>query len=380
MPRREGSRRRAAAKVPDLMTAATESAGTSTGPVVASATIRFSFPDADRRLSAVRLVQDVRIPDELLGFTWAAGAWGLTIDQPPVDRMEYKLELEHPDGRRESITDPSNLNSAPGAFGDKSVLELPGYKSPWWLARSAPAGRSRPLEIPTRSMRGGVNGRLWSPAGVESDRPLPLLVVHDGPEYDDLSQLTTYLSVLVDEARIPPMRAALLAPGPRDDSYSADGAYTRALCLAVLPYLRNTVATTRTIGMGASLGALAMLHAHRGHARSFDALFLQSGSFFHARHDAHELRFSHYPRVVRAVDTVLRSSGHRDPVPVVLTCGVIEENIENNRIMARALAAQGYDVALHEVRDVHNYVAWRDAFDPHLTGLLRGDEPCATPR
>jgi hypothetical protein len=23
-----------------------------------------------------------------------------------------------------------------------------------------------------------------------------------------------------------------------------------------------------------------------------------------------------------------------------------------------------------ELPDVHNYVAWRDAFDPHLTGLL----------
>ena len=148
----------------------------------------------------------------------------------------------------------------------------------------------------------------------------------------------------------------------------------------MLPHLKKTVATTRTIGMGASLGALAMLHAHRGHAGSFDALFLQSGSFFHARHDAHERRFGHYDRVERAVDTVLRAKGHRDPVPVVLTCGVIEENVENNRIMARALAAQGYDVALHEVRDVHNYVAWRDAFDPQLTGLLRGDLPCDTSR
>jgi hypothetical protein len=27
---------------------------------------------------------------------------------------------------------------------------------------------------------------------------------------------------------------------------------------------------------------------------------------------------------------------------------------------------------LHEVRDAHNYVAWRDALDPHLTGLLLG--------
>jgi enterochelin esterase family protein len=55
----------------------------------------------------------------------------------------------------------------------------------------------------------------------------------------------------------------------------------------------------------------------------------------------------------------------------VLTCGRIEENLENNRVMARALAAQRYDVALHEVPDVHNYTAWRDAFHPYLTRLLR---------
>jgi enterochelin esterase family protein len=54
-----------------------------------------------------------------------------------------------------------------------------------------------------------------------------------------------------------------------------------------------------------------------------------------------------------------------------MTCGTIEENLANNRIMARALAAQGYDASLHEVRDVHNYTAWRDAFDPWLTELLQ---------
>jgi enterochelin esterase-like enzyme len=354
-------------------------ATSATGPVVDGDAIRFRFPDVDRALSALRLVQDVRIPSDLLDFAWAGGAWALRIDRPPVDRMEYKLELAHKDGGHESITDPGNPTTAPGAFGDKSVLELPGYQRPSWLDSPAPAGRSRPLEIPTRSVRGGVQGRLWSPPGVETDQPLPLLVVHDGPEYDELAQLTTYLSVLIAQRRIPPLRAALLAPGPRDDWYSANGAYTRALCLAVLPHLKKAVATTRTIGMGASLGALAMLHAHRGHAGVFDALFLQSGSFFHARHDAHERRFSHYDRVVRSIDTMLRANGHRDPVPVVLTCGVIEENVENNRIMARALTAQGYDVALHEVRDVHNYVAWRDAFDPHLSGLMRGEVQCSTP-
>jgi enterochelin esterase family protein len=382
MPRGRASPTREpdAADGPRLMTADPAPATPATGPIVERDTIRFTFPDAGRELSAVRLMQDVRIPAEQLDFTWKAGLWSLRIDRPPVDRLEYTIELVHPGGDHESITDPGNPVLAPGAFGSKSVLELPGYTAPWWLDRPASPGRSRVLEIATRSVKGGVHGRLWSPPGVETDEPLPLLVVHDGPEYDELAQLTTYLSVLIGEGQIPPLRAALLAPGPRDDWYSADGAYTRALCLAVLPQLRKTVATSRTIGMGASLGALAILHAHRGHAGAFDALFLQSGSFFHQRHDAHERRrFSHYDRVVRAVDTMLRARGHRDPVPAVLTCGVIEENVENNRIMARALAAQGYDVALHEVRDVHNYVAWRDAFDPHLSGLLRGEVPCATP-
>ena len=54
-------------------------------------------------------------------------------------------------------------------------------------------------------------------------------------------------------------------------------------------------------------------------------------------------------------------------MPVVLTCGAAEENIHNNRLMARTLAAQGYPASLHEVPDMHNYTAWRDAFEPHLT-------------
>jgi hypothetical protein len=39
--------------------------------------------------------------------------------------------------------------------------------------------------------------------------------------------------------------------------------------------------------------------------------------------------------------------------------------------MARALAAQGHRVALHEGADLHNFTAWRDVLHPHLTALLR---------
>ena len=40
------------------------------------------------------------------------------------------------------------------------------------------------------------------------------------------------------------------------------------------------------------------------------------------------------------------------------------------RSWRRRSPAQGYDVELHEVPDMHNYTGWRDALDPHLTGLL----------
>ena len=59
------------------------------------------------------------------------------------------------------------------------------------------------------------------------------------------------------------------------------------------------------------------------------------------------------------------------PLPVGMTCGTIEENLANNQAMAAALGRLGYPVEFTEVRDVHNYTAWRDAFDPRLVELIR---------
>ena len=51
-----------------------------------------------------------------------------------------------------------------------------------------------------------------------------------------------------------------------------------------------------------------------------------------------------------------------EPVPTTLTCGELEENLSNNRDMANTLHDQGYRVGFVELPDVHNYVAWREAF------------------
>jgi enterochelin esterase family protein len=338
--------------------------------MAAPESMTFTFTDPERRLAAVRLWQEVRIPADRLGLDCADGVWTVTLPRPAVDRMEYLFELSHPDGGRETVLDPDNPERVGGAFGDHSVREFAGYHPPAWLGGDAPDGSRQPLHIEAPLVGGAITGELWTPSGLAADTPAPVLIAHDGPEYDYLAALTRYVAASVLTGAIPPTRVALLAPGHRDDWYSASGAYALSLVEQAIPYLRAGAPTTAVIGMGASLGALEMFVAHRNAPRAFAGLLLQSGSFFQRRYDDQESGFPGYERIVRTVSGILDSVGARDPIPVAMTCGGIEENINNNRLMARALAGQGYDVALHEVRDVHNYTAWRDCFDPHLTNLI----------
>lgn len=208
---------------------------------------------------------------------------------------------------------------------------------------------------------------IWSPG----EGRLPLLLVHDGPEYDELAGLTRYAGAMIHSGTTPPFRVALLPPGDRDEWYSASAAYARALTTRILPALRDQIEVAgRPAGIGASLGALAMLQAQRSWPGTFTGLFLQSGSFFVPRFDRHESGFQRYSRIVRFTRTVLRATTSADPVAATMTCGTEEENVHNNRLIATALAAQGYAVTLHELPDLHNYTGWRDAFDPYLTRLL----------
>jgi enterochelin esterase-like enzyme len=327
--------------------------------------------DPDARYSAVRLCSDLPLPEGARAYARLNGEWRLELPPPPVARLEYQLEVVHRGGGTERLCDPGNPHRAPGAFGEKSVLLFPGYAPPGWLAGEGVPGHRHELAVRGRGLGGTIAIGLWSPEDADPSQPLPLLVAHDGPEYDELAALTRFVAVAIRTGDLPRHRVALLAPGERDEWYSASARYADAVVYDVLPAIRAAVSVRGVpAGMGTSLGALAMLHVQRRHPRALGALFLQSGSFFMPRFDADEARFSRYKRVVRFVSRTLRDGAHPNPVPVTLTCGSAEENVHNNRVMAHALSAQGYPAALHEVPDMHNYTAWRDAFEPHLTGLL----------
>lgn len=346
------------------------------GPQVTASDVTFRLPDEDEALAMVELNQDVQRPRLGPPFAFDANRkiWSLRFPRPNADRMEYGLHLVHRDGSDEWIPDPANERRASGPFGERSVVEWPEYVAPAWVDRDAPAGSLVEADIPSRTLRAGLKTILWTAPGHAGDEPLPLLVAHDGPEYAQLSALIKLLEVGVHEDRIPALRAALLAPVHRDQAYSASAAYSRALAYEILPEVYRRAPTphgrSMRVGMGASLGALALLHLHRTSPSAFGALFLQSGSFFRMRFDKQESGFVRFRRISRFMGSVLTADGWPHPIPITMTCGTAEENLANNHATRDALARQGYDVVLHENRDAHNWIGWRDAFDPYLLDML----------
>jgi enterochelin esterase-like enzyme len=340
-------------------------------PAAAEPQAVIRLPDPEGRYRAVRLVSDAFKREPPRPFARSRDAWELQLSLPSVDRLEYQLQVVTADGAVDLILHP-DAPTASGPFGDKSVLELPGYRPPAWLDADPPPGELEPLRLHSEKLRGHVQGLLWRPAGTEPDEPLPLLVVHDGPEYAEHSALVRYLAWAVHGGQAPPVRAALLAPLRRNDHYGASPRYAAALVEEVVPTLSPSGPVA---GLGASLGALALLHAHSLHPGVFGALVLQSGSFFQPSTDPWEADHPRFGPITRFVGRVLASRQPLISIPLTLTCGSGEENLANNRALRNALVRQGWDAGLALVRDGHTWVSWRDGLHPHLGRLLGRLEP-----
>jgi enterochelin esterase family protein len=321
------------------------------------------YADPEHRAGKVSVWAHLHLGDTTM--TEVDGGWEVRLTDLPVDRLEYLLDV---DG--DLRPDAGNPRVTPGPFGEHSWIPLPAYREPAWLTTQTPSGERAKVSL-SRTGTGRLEAEVWSPA-VPSDRPLPLLVSHDGPEMDAYGGLTSYAAALISEGRLPPFRIALIAPGPRNKRYAANPAYARALTTRLLPAITAAAPTSgRPVLMGQSLGALAALHAAWTSPRTFAGLFLQSGSFFTPDLDPQESGFEYWREVTGFVSSVLAASQAAPGAPpVALTCGTAEENFANNELMRDHLAAVGVATSWGQVRDGHTWTCWRDTLDPYLTDLL----------
>ncbi len=335
------------------------------GPLVTDRGVALRVP-RDAAPGGVRLEADwmLEVDPE---FAAEGSAWTLRLPRPAAHRLEYQLTLRRPEGDAR-MPDPTNPLRVPGPFGDKSEVRFPDYGEPDWLVTEA-AGRLESVELAAGALAVPVPVALWSPVGLAPGVPAPLLLVHDGSDMAARGSLLSWAARHV--ATDGPLRVALLDPpvGYRNTWYSADRGYSDHLAEVVLPVLRERVAVSAVVGLGASLGALALLDLHRRHPLAADALALQSGSFFTPELDPQESGYAFFDQVCSAVAAIARTPPART-VPVLLTCGAIEENRANNELMAATLAGQGYPVAAGIVPDAHTMIGWRDAWAPGLDTLI----------
>jgi enterochelin esterase family protein len=301
--------------------------------------------------------------------------WVLQLDVPPGSRMEYKIGVAM-FGRGTLIRDPLNRHTARDPFGANSVVYGEGYRPPEWCLEDDEARKGT---IEDRHVDSRVFGdwrpiRVYRPARFRPTRRYPLLVVHDGFDYQKFAALQTVLDNLIHRLELPPLIAIMTQSSDRMHEYAADDRHADWLAHDLVPQMEEILPLVREPSaravMGASFGAVAALHAAWRHPGVFGKLLLQSGSFVFTEIGDHD-RGPVFDPVVKFVNA-FRAAPGRPADSVFVSCGVYESLIYYNRSLVPLLQETGMQVRFREANDGHNWENWRDRLREGLSYLFPG--------
>ena len=294
--------------------------------------------------------------------------WWLALALPDGARLEYKIEVQR-DHHAEWVNDPLNPVTTTNPFGTNSVCRGFGYRVPDFaeVYEGTPNGSFEDHWIGSR-LGGNRKLTIYKPVGLDHNHRYPLLFVHDGGDYLTYGSMALILDNLIHWRVIPPVIAAFSWPGDRLHEYSANRDHADFVVHEALPVIEgNYPVSERRFVMGASLGAVAALHAAWVHQGTFQGLLLQSGTF------AQTAGWEAAQALLGPVADLLHHlEPSRLPRRVFLSCGTFERMIGENRYMAQRLETAGLEVKYRESRDGHTWEAWRDQLSHGLTWLLSG--------
>jgi enterochelin esterase family protein len=294
--------------------------------------------------------------------------WLVETEIDPDGSIEYKLNITQ-NGKSRMVLDPSNPEKSSAPFGSNSVANGSEYSSPAWLLE-APAvpGEIKPFPIESRIWGRSKDHQIYVSAGSDGADELPLLILHDGPEYVRYAGLARCLDWLVGNKRIPPLMVLLHQPHMRNEEYVGNPLHDAHLLEEVLPAVRSAYEVGQLYAGGASLGAVASLTVSYRTPGVFTGLMLQSGSF------VRELggRYRRGPvlqPVARLLPDVL---DHPDRLPerLVISCGTYDGLVEDHRQLVPGLAESRPGVTYWEINAGHHWRCWRDALEFDLSTLF----------
>lgn len=302
--------------------------------------------------------------------------WVLELELPASSRVEYKIEVQH-GPMHQLLEDPLNPRRARDPFGANSVFYTHGYEFPDWteLDEEVRPGTLTDLAIPSKHLDRDVPIQIYKPARFREKRRYPLLIVHDGPDYLEYSNLKVVLDNLIDRLEIPDVIAALVGSDHRLVEYADHEPHAKFLKEELVPQLERDLPLEGDPAgrclMGASFGAIAAFSTAVRYPNFFGRLLLQSGSFAFSDTGGFHERGPAFDPIVEFM------RGWRDdPVPVAekvyVSCGTYESLIYENRSLVPLLQSTGMQVRYTEARDGHNWENWRDRLREGLSWLYPG--------
>lgn len=324
----------------------------------------------------VELVRWIHTGAERERFSRVPGTelWYLRLAVADKGRFEYKLAVTR-NGHEAWVLDPLNPLRAGDPFGENSVCRTWGYEQPeWTLRQGAPAGRIRPFSVRSAVFRETRNENVYLPNGYRSERAHPVVVIHDGRDFNHYADLSTSLDNLIAAGDIPPLVALLIQTRNRMDEYPGGRRHARYLVDELLPVASSkynlSIRPADRILMGASLGAVASLAAAFRYPGIFGGLVLKSGSFIL---DERKLAmrpdpvFHRVARLVRALHRVGKLPGTR----AFVSTGELEGLASENEALALFLRRLGADVLFKRTWDGHHWHNWRDQLRDGLMWVLK---------
>ncbi len=303
--------------------------------------------------------------------------WHLRIPVQDGGRFEYKLNVIGAQ-REHWILDPRNPQRAADPFGQNSVAMTHGYKRPdWSIPRGAPSGSLEKIAIKSEVFGTTRREQVYLPHGYSPNQPYPLILVHDGGDYDDYAELSVSLDNLIAVGDIPPVIAVLSEAGDRMSEYARGRRHARYIVGELLPAIEAQYAVSdapsNRILLGASLGAVASLATAFRFPGVFGGLILKSGSFIL---DPAKLRGREHP-VFHRVARLLKAMQRAPALPFTrafVSTGELEGLADENRALADALRQQGVAVRFQSSWDGHHWHNWRDQLRDALMWVLGPDQ------
>jgi enterochelin esterase family protein len=283
------------------------------------------------------------------------GLWSVTLTLPRDAYLEYGFMDPE---TQERLDDPLNpdrtLWNGLGAYNHFFYMPKGGPTLLAQVHQDVPRGKVTRHKVETDSMAVGDERTVYF-YQPPVKRPVPLVVVYDGPDYLRRGKLAPIVDNLIAQKRIRPVALALVQNGgqARGIEYACSEMTLGFVAVKVLELARehlNLIDVNKKAGaygiMGASMGGLMALYTGLRLPGIFGKVLSQSGAFSFPEHEF--------------ITSDLVRHMPKPKLDIWMDVGALEGLLDCNRQMAALLKEKGYRVTYREYPAGHNYTAWRD--------------------